>query len=102
MFDRSHSFPLSSFLPAERQPRIDSAVIKARMRATMRRLAQWLGALGAWGTRLRRDRADARLLRSAIRELRQLDDRALADIGITRGGIEFAVRHGRPQAQQNP
>jgi uncharacterized protein YjiS (DUF1127 family) len=100
MFDRNNSLPL--FLPAERQVRIDSLVIKVRLRATMRSLAEWLGALGAWGTRLRRERADARLLRSAIRELRQLDDRALADIGITRGGIEFAVRRGRPHAQQNP
>jgi uncharacterized protein YjiS (DUF1127 family) len=34
--------------------------------------------------------------RRTIHELRRLDDRALADIGIGRGEIEFAVRDGRP------
>jgi len=34
--------------------------------------------------------------RRAIRELQSFDGRTLADIGITRGEIEFAVRHGRP------
>ena len=34
--------------------------------------------------------------RRAIRELHSFDGRTLADIGITRGEIEFAVRHGRP------
>jgi uncharacterized protein YjiS (DUF1127 family) len=86
------------FLQAERQARLDGLVIKACMRGTMSRLAEWLRALGTWGTRLARDLADERLLRNAIRELHQLDDRTLADIGIPRCGIEFAVRHGRPHA----
>jgi uncharacterized protein (DUF924 family) len=34
--------------------------------------------------------------RRAIRVLRSFDSRALADIGIKRGEIGFAVRHGRP------
>ena len=34
--------------------------------------------------------------RRAIRMLRSFDSRALADIGIKRGEIDFAVRHGRP------
>jgi uncharacterized protein YjiS (DUF1127 family) len=102
MFERNSSLPLSLFLPAERQARIDGLFIKARVRAIIRNQAEWLSALGAWGTRLRRDLADERLLRRAIRELHELDDRALADIGITRGGIEFAVRHGRTHAQRNP
>src|SRR5262245_7120461 len=34
--------------------------------------------------------------RRAIRELQSFDGRTLADIGIKRGEIEFAVRHGRP------
>src|SRR5262245_29359378 len=97
MFDRNNSLPLSLLLPAERHARIDNL-----SRGAMRRLAEWLSALGAWGTRLARNLADERLVRNAIRELHQLDDRALADIGITRCGIESAVRHGRPQAQQNP
>ena len=96
MFDRNNSLPPSLFLQAERQARLDSLVIKACMRRTMSRLAEWLSALGTWGTRLARNLADERLLRSAIRELHQLDDRTLADIGMTRCGIEYAVRRGRP------
>src|SRR5882672_9762242 len=34
--------------------------------------------------------------RRAIRMLRSFNSRALADIGIKRGEIDFAVRHGRP------
>src|SRR6516165_803038 len=98
MFDRNDSLPLSLFLQGERQARLDSLVIKACMRGTMSRLAEWLSALGTWGTRLARNLADERLLRSAIRVLHQLDDRTLTDIGITRREIEYAVRHGRPHA----
>ena len=96
MFDRNDSLPLSLFLQGERQARLDSLVIKACMRGTMSRLAEWLTAPGTWGTRLVRNLADEWLLRSVIRELHQLDE--LADIGITRCEIEYAVRHGRPHA----
>ena len=34
-------------------------------------------------------------LRRALREVGALDDAALLDMGISRGGIEDAVRHGR-------
>ena len=98
MFDRNNSLPLSLFLQAERQARLDSLVIKACMRDTVSRLAEWLSALGTLGTRLARNLADEWLLRRAIHELHQLDDRTLADIGITRREIEYAVRHGRPHA----
>jgi len=96
MFDRNNSLPLSLLLPAERHARIDNLIIKACMRGAMRRLAEWLSALGVWGTGLARNLADERLVRNAIRELHQLDDRTLADIGITPCGIESAVRNGRP------
>src|SRR5258708_34837599 len=96
MFDRNNSLPLSLFLQAERQARLDSLVIKACMRGTMSTWPEWPRALGAWGTRLAHDLADERLLRNAIRELHQLDDRTLADIGIPRCGIEFAVCNGLP------
>src|SRR5260370_9873100 len=79
----------------ESSPRRSEDARDRRIRGTMSRLAEWLSALGTWGTRLARDLADERLLRSAIRELHQLDDRTLADIGIPRCGIEFAVRQGR-------
>src|SRR5260221_14532548 len=77
-------------------PRRSEDARDRRIRGTMSRLAEWLSALGTWGTRLARDLADERLLRSAIRELHQLDDRMLADIGITRGEVESAVRNGLP------
>ena len=97
MFERNNSVPLSSFVQPERLARVERGlVIKACMRGTMSRLAEWLRALGAWGTRLAHDLADERLLRSAIRELHQLDDRMLAHIGITRGEIESVVRNGLP------
>jgi uncharacterized protein YjiS (DUF1127 family) len=102
MLHGNNSLPLSLFLQAERQARPDSLVIKACMHGTMSRLAQWLSALGTWGTRLARNLADERLRRCAIRELHQLDDRTLADIGITRCGVEYAVRHGRPHAVAHP
>jgi uncharacterized protein YjiS (DUF1127 family) len=98
MFDRDNSLPPSLFLQAERQARLNSLVIKACMRGTMSRLAEWLSALGTCGTRLARNLGDELLLRSVIRVLHQLDDRTLADIGLTRCGIEYAVRHGRPHA----
>jgi uncharacterized protein (DUF924 family)/uncharacterized protein YjiS (DUF1127 family) len=40
--------------------------------------------------------------RRAIRMLRAFDNRTLADIGITRGDIEFAVRHGHPSEWNGP
>ncbi len=33
--------------------------------------------------------------RRAMRELRRFDDHMLSDIGLSRAGIEQAVRHGR-------
>jgi len=38
--------------------------------------------------------------RRAIRMLRSFDSRTLADIGVKRGEIDFAVRHGRPSDAQ--
>ncbi len=81
MLERNNSMPLSLFLQAERHARIErSLVINDCIRGTMRKLAEWLSALGAWGTRLARDLA--------------AEAHALADIGIKRCGIESAVRNG--------
>jgi uncharacterized protein YjiS (DUF1127 family) len=55
-------------------------------------LASWFGA------RLRRltnELARWRRLKRDLHELRSLDDRMLADIGITRCDVERVVRHGR-------
>ena len=34
-------------------------------------------------------------VRRALRDVASLDDAALCDIGLCRGGIEDAIRHGR-------
>jgi uncharacterized protein YjiS (DUF1127 family) len=51
-------------------------------------LASWVNRLIAWFEARRR-------IRRAVDELMALDDRTLADIGLTRGEILYAVRHGR-------
>lgn len=59
-----------------------------------RRLVRAVGeALAGLAERYRRE---ARL-REAEAELHAFSDRALADIGLTRGEIAHAVRHGRPE-----
>jgi uncharacterized protein YjiS (DUF1127 family) len=40
--------------------------------------------------------------RTAILTLQRLDDRTLADIGVSRGEIEFAVRSGAPACNPGP
>jgi len=42
--------------------------------------------------------AEARRRRRAIRAMQRLDDRMLADIGVSRSGIEAAVRDGDRKA----
>ena len=89
--------PLFSFFECEQQARIKrNLVIQACIRGTMRAFAQWLRVLALRGTRWARGLAAKQRLRSAVRELAQLDDRMLADIGVTRGEIESAVREGLP------
>ena len=97
MFKISNSVPLSSFLQSERQTRSQrSFLISTCIHGTMRRFADWFRFLGLWTLQLARHLAVERLVHNAIRELDQLDDRTLADIGITRGEIETAVRNGLP------
>lgn len=56
----------------------------------------WRAALGnAIGRRFDSIRAAYRVRRD-IDALLALDDRMLADIGLTRWDVEYAVRHGRP------
>jgi uncharacterized protein YjiS (DUF1127 family) len=89
--------PLFSFFECEQQARINrNLVIQACMRGTMRAFAQWLRVLVLCGTRWVRGLTAKQRLRSAVRELQRLDDRMLADIGLTRGEIESAVRDGLP------
>ncbi len=41
-------------------------------------------------------------IQQAIKELKSYSDRELADLGITRGDIEFVVRNGRPKLDEDP
>ena len=89
MFEKRNSV---SFFPSEieRQARIERSLVRgACVRGVMRAFARGLRVLPARGIRLLCDLATKRLLRRAIRELHRLDDRTLADIGVTRGEIEF-------------
>jgi len=86
-----------SFYEIERQAQFERAVvINALVRATARGLAIWLCTLGRAGARIVRNLAADGVWRSRIRALQSLDDRTLADIGLPRGEIEYAVRSGRP------
>jgi uncharacterized protein YjiS (DUF1127 family) len=99
MLERNNSVPLSSFVQAQRLARVERGfVIKACVRGTMRRFVEWLRVLGILSIRLARDLAAKRVLHSAIRELHQLDDRMLADIGISRGEIESQCATDCPHA----
>ncbi len=51
-------------------------------------------AFAAWKKSLR----DRRARKRAVAELLGLDDRALRDMGLNRGGVYFAVDHGREDA----
>jgi uncharacterized protein YjiS (DUF1127 family) len=66
-------------LPASREAEI------GRLRMTWRRLAGRVSAFAA-------ARAREWERHQAIAELQRMDDRALADMGLTRGEIEFVVR----------
>jgi uncharacterized protein YjiS (DUF1127 family) len=71
---------------------IASTTAQPEIQSALGGLARWLGAcansIAAYWVR-----------REAIKTLRQLDDRALRDIGITRCHIEAAVFCGRPNPE---
>src|SRR5262249_43042683 len=84
--------PLSSF-ELERQAAIErNRFIQGCVRAAVK----WLRMRVLRSARFARRVAAERQRRSAIRQLKRLDDRTLRDIGIHRGEIEFAVRNGVP------
>jgi Domain of unknown function (DUF1127) len=96
MFENDDFVPLSLPFQIERQARIyRSRAMNAFARGAVHMFAAWLHDLVVLGALLLRRFAKQRL-RRAIRELQRLDDRTLSDIGISRSGIETAVRDGLP------
>ena len=87
MFEKRNSV---SFFPSEieRQARIERSLVRgACVRGVMRAFARGLRVLPARGIRLLCDLATKRLLRRQdLLVPHRLDDRTLADIGVTRGG----------------
>jgi uncharacterized protein YjiS (DUF1127 family) len=97
MSERVDTVPLLSFIEGERRARIKrTVVIDACLRGTLHTFSEWLRVVAVRSARVLHDLAARRCLRRAIRELHQLDDRTLADIGLTRGEIVSAVREGLP------
>jgi uncharacterized protein YjiS (DUF1127 family) len=88
---------LRSFYEIERFARRERGrFLGVWMRDMARKCAQWIRELAREGVRLARRHVAEQRRRSAIRVLHGLDDRILADMGISRGEIEFVVRNGRP------
>ena len=88
--------PFSSF-ELERQAAIErNLFIQDCGRAAVR----WLRLLALRSVRFARRVAVERQRRKAIRQLKELDDRTLRDLGIHRGEIEFAVRCGVPARER--
>jgi uncharacterized protein YjiS (DUF1127 family) len=97
MFEKDNSIPPLSFFELERQARIErNRMIQAGVRIAVEAAAKWLRMLALQGKRRTRAFAAERRRGRAIRELQQLDDRTLQDIGVRRNEIESAVRHGLP------
>src|SRR5262245_41773791 len=96
MFRSDNRIPQVSSYEIERRIRIErSLAISGFIRDVLRTFARWLHVLVLRGIRLVRGLAAERRRRRAIFELARFDDRILADMGVTRGEIEFAVRNGR-------
>jgi uncharacterized protein YjiS (DUF1127 family) len=90
------NFSLRSFYEIECYARRERGrLIGAWLQDMARHGAQWVRGLARQLARLARRRAVERQRQSAVHALNSLDDRILADMGISRGEIEFVVRHGR-------
>jgi uncharacterized protein YjiS (DUF1127 family) len=94
--NRIQQFP---YFELYRQIRIErSLAVSALVQDVVCALARWARDLALRGARLARSLAAERSRRRAIVELHRFDDRSLADMGLTRGAIESAVRsNGRPR-----
>ena len=71
-------------------------LVQAFLRSAARGIAIGLYALGRADVRIVQGLSAGYRLRNDIRALQQFDDRMLADIGVSRHGIDWVVRNGRP------
>jgi uncharacterized protein YjiS (DUF1127 family) len=78
-----------------------AAAMSASLRGALRKLAGWRHTLLGACSRLAARLAAVVCEWYAIRALQCLDDRTLADLGVSRGEIAFVVRGGRP-ARERP
>ncbi len=76
----------------QRPMRLARSPLNAAMRAVSRTVGTWFCVVTQWSARLARSLAAERRRRRATHALQQFDDRTLADMGLTRGEIELAVR----------
>jgi uncharacterized protein YjiS (DUF1127 family) len=98
MLKRDNRIQQFSYIGIERQIRIESSLaVSTFVRDALGAIARWLRIFVLRSVRLVRDLAAERSRRKAVVELQRFDDRSLADMGVTRGEIEFAVRNGRPR-----
>jgi uncharacterized protein YjiS (DUF1127 family) len=80
---------------------LHALAVTASLLSIAQRLAGWLRTLNRAIVRLIDDLAARRKQLRAVRALHKLDDHALHDIGISRGEIEYVVRHGREERRPN-
>src|SRR5262245_4201435 len=66
--------------------------------SALRGTAQGLRTAFLWSVRLVRRLVAEQRRRRDLHRLYQFDDRALADIGVTRGELEFITRYGLPES----
>jgi uncharacterized protein YjiS (DUF1127 family) len=98
MLKFDNRIPQFPYFELEREIRIErSLAVSAFVRDALCAFARWVRVLTLRGVRLVRGLAAERSRRRAIFELQRFDDRSLADMGVTRGEIESAVRNGRPR-----
>jgi len=72
-----------------------NALMADYVRSATFHLANSLGSYLRYFARLACRLSHELYLRNVTRTLQQFDDHILADIGLRRGGIEYAVRNGR-------
>ena len=93
-FETSISRPTAYELH-RRARREQSLIVNAFISNGVHKFAQWLSKAARNGVRLARAFAAEQRLRRDIRTLQQLEERALRDMGLSRGEIERVVRYGR-------